>query len=273
MMWRDAVRKKKKKKKKKKNNLYIYYIMPPKPKKQKKTKVKAVAKTKRGSAQAQAQVQNVVVKIGETKKAVAKRRPPRKKADDQIRTFPPPPPPFFDGYYPPQNLTRNGSFPFQIAPPVLSTSGSASSFIAGPPAPTTPFVPVIREMDMQSGFDAMFAPEADPVLRPETPVELPAELPAETPATEKKQRPLLREVTSNISDAFKALGYKKSKQKQEAIRSALGERYVEGKSAGQYTRLEDAEAILAVLRSRLREKQIKPQSQPMFELVTEQQSY
>lgn len=138
--------------------------MPPKRKPKTKTKtekVKAVAKTKKGGAQAQ--VQNVVVKVGETKKPARRRRKPTQKKDDIPPTIPPRP--FYDGWFPPQNLTRNGSFPYQIAPPI-ATSGSISSFVAGAPTSAPTFVspsapPLMEEPEMQSGLDSSFAPEAD----------------------------------------------------------------------------------------------------------------
>lgn len=145
--------------------------MPPKAKKQKKKttkveKAKAVAVTKKGGAQAQ--VQNVVVKVGETKKPAKRRRrrPPAKKGEDKV-TPPRPTPPYFDGYYPPQNLTRNGSFPYQISPPVLASSGSASSFVAGAAIAPSTFVPTEPpveppvEPEIQSGYETSFAPEAE----------------------------------------------------------------------------------------------------------------
>lgn len=108
--------------------------MPPKQKKSKVKKdksVKAIAKTKKGSAQAQ--TTNVVVKVNEVKKP-ARRRPRRR-----IPTTQPP----SDGWYPPQNLTRNGATfagGEQIRYVNVPTPAQ-TSFIAGGAAVPQTFVP------------------------------------------------------------------------------------------------------------------------------------
>lgn len=136
--------------------------MPPKPKKPKVKKdksVKAIAKTKKGSAQAQ--TTNVVVKVGETKKAPARRR--RAPAKPKV---PPPTPPRPDGWYPPQNLTRSGAT-FAGAEQIRYVNvptPAQSSFIAGGATAPSTFVPppeTSAPPEMESGYDASFAPEED----------------------------------------------------------------------------------------------------------------
>jgi hypothetical protein len=127
--------------------------MPPKTKKSKTTKVekvKAVARTKRGSAQAQ--TTNVIVKVGETKKP-ARRRPRRPKG---VPATQPP----TDGWYPPQNLTRNGAtFASEIRYVNVPTPAQTSFIAGGATIPQT-FVPPL-ENEMMSGYETSFAPEGE----------------------------------------------------------------------------------------------------------------
>lgn len=140
--------------------------MPPKPKKPKAKKPKpkskavqsttgtrAIAKTTKAPAQAQ----NVTIRIGEVKKAPARRRRPPAKP----KGVPPPQP--TDGWYPPQNLGRNGAS-FGGAETIryvnVPTPAQSSLFAGSPVAPPT-FTQATQapEPPEQSGLVAEFAPE------------------------------------------------------------------------------------------------------------------
>lgn len=152
--------------------------MPPKQKKEKpKTdrSVKAIAKTKKGSAQAQ--TTKVVVNVGERKPA-RRRRPAKPKAGKGIPAPPILPtggysgepfgvrtdvrytqPPAYDGWYPPQNLLRNGSY---IAPPP-----PPPPMLAPPPKAPQVFAPTHAPLALESGVESAFAPEPEmPELEP-----------------------------------------------------------------------------------------------------------
>lgn len=125
-------------------------------------------------------------------------------------------------------------------------------------------------------FDESSEPPATPFVAPKstsTP-ELAPITPPEPPAfpdtTEKKQskRSLLQDVRSNIGDAFKELGITSQNKKKAEIKAALGPRFNPKLSATQYTSLNDAEAILAHLRFRLRESGV---TQPEF--ITQQTGF
>lgn len=92
-------------------------------KKSQKTKtIKSEAKTKKGMAQAQ--TTNVVVKIGEVKK----KRSVKKKAKKVVSK----PQQLPDGWYPPQNLMRNGAIYSSVLDERYSRGYQPSSFMAGP---------------------------------------------------------------------------------------------------------------------------------------------
>jgi hypothetical protein len=146
--------------------------MPPKQKKPKAPKakgkqVKATAKVK-GKGQAQAQTTNVVVKIGDTKKAPRKRGPAKPKPKPPPTQPPRPQPP--DGWYPPSNLMRNGaSFASEQIRYVNVPAPAQTNLFAGPATAPASFTdsfgdggapPIAPEM--QSGFDSAFAPDAEP---------------------------------------------------------------------------------------------------------------
>lgn len=138
--------------------------MPPKPKKPKAKKPKskavqsttgtrAIAKTTKAPAQAQ----NVTIRIGEVKKAPARRRRPPAKP----KGVPPPQP--TDGWLPPQNLMRNGAS-FAGAETIRYVNvptPAQSSLFAGPPVAPPTFTQATQapEPPEQSGLIAEFAPE------------------------------------------------------------------------------------------------------------------
>lgn len=156
--------------------------MPPKKKTDKSTK--ATAKTK---GQAVAQSVNVRVRVGDTTAKKKRRRRAAAKGGITRVEMPqfnlpvsraaPPLASMYDGWYPPINLSRNGSF--IVAPPAIAntyapTTQSAAPptaapetnlpFIAGGKQEETPFVPVERnlEADMEAAATAAeYEPPAD----------------------------------------------------------------------------------------------------------------
>lgn len=81
-----------------------------------------------------------------------------------------------DGWYPTQNLMRNGSTFASYYPPYQPLPPAPSNFMIAPPPPAPSFMqragsqfPMLEDSQMQSGLDASFAPEEESVP-PEPPV-------------------------------------------------------------------------------------------------------
>lgn len=267
--------------------------MPPKPKKIKVTKdksTKAIAKTKKGSAQAQ--TTKVVVKIGETKKPAPRRRRAtgKKSPPGGGGGLPPRGPPPTDGWYPPQNLMRNGATfagTEQIRYVNVPTPGT-SSFVAGgavapptlvppTPAPMAPMMQPQSQPDMQSGFDAAFADDTSSVApsedfffsAPYQPPLVPSSEPeptfVEVENISRRQKPkTIQFVKNNITDALAELGRSRDDDfKQQVARDALGPDYVQGRAPTKYTKLEDVERILARLKMLISQKDTRQPQEEM----------
>lgn len=255
--------------------------MPPKVKKPKVKKdksVKAIAKTKKGSAQAQ--TTNVVVKVGETKKPARRRRPPAKAKSTGTgipTSFPPSGP---DGWYPPQNLQRNGA---TFAGPEIRyvnvPTPATTSFIAGGASTPQTLVPSAPPM-LQSGFDSAFAEEGEPEMDvPRLEMPKPSEMqraliessapptlliapPEEPPTfTEVSSRPKVSAPPRVVGDnsfvlADKINSVKRQLQKKVSNKELLGSNWVKDKGLNQYS-IPVLQRVLADITAMLENEQLE----------------